>query len=192
MQLNVNYLKAAAIVTGKEEARYYLKGVAIQANEKGVFIVATDGHRALAFKQTDSYQGQPIDIIIPTEIINSLKTKEETVELSNGSQWSLGNIIFNPIDGTFPDWRRIAPSSISNEISQFNFSYLGDFAKVAKALGKNINPQIGHNGYGPALITFGSDIDGFGLLMPMRTRVGDITSAPLWASHYPETETLAA
>lgn len=192
MQLNVNYLKAAAIVTSKEEVRYYLKGVAIQANDKGVFIIATDGHRALAFRQSDSYRGQPIDIIIPTEIVNSLKTREETVELSNGSQWSLGNLLFNPIDGTFPDWRRIAPSSISNEVAQFNCSYLGDFAKVAKALGKGINPHIGHNGPGPALITFSSDIDGFGLLMPMRIINSNNLSTPLWASAYPETETLAA
>jgi DNA polymerase-3 subunit beta len=192
MQLNVNYLKAAAIVTGKEEVRYYLKGVAIQANEEGVFIIATDGHRALAFRQSDSYQGQPIDIIIPTEIVTSLKTKEETVELTNVSQWALGNLLFKPIEGTFPDWRRIIPSSVSNETAQFNYSYVGDFAKVAKALGKGTPVHIAHNGNGPALITFGTDIDGIGLLMPMRVQHLNSGNLPVWVNHKEETQTLAA
>ena len=54
MKINVNYLKAAVLAVSKEETRYYLKGVAIQANETGVFIVATDGHRAVAFRQSET------------------------------------------------------------------------------------------------------------------------------------------
>ena len=80
MQINVNYLKAAALVTSKEETRYYLKGVSISASDKGVFIVATDGHRLAAFRQAETYDGSPMDIIIPIETVNALKTKEETVE----------------------------------------------------------------------------------------------------------------
>lgn len=194
MQLNVNYLKAAAIAVGKEETRYYLKGVAIQANETGVFIVATDGHRAVAFRQSETYDGAPIDIIIPSDTVNALKTKEETVELGkiNGAQYMLGNMIFEPIDGTFPDWRRIIPSSVSNETAQFNYSYVGDFAKVAKALGKGTPVHIAHNGNGPALITFGTDIDGIGLLMPMRVKHLNSATLPTWVKCKEELQTLAA
>lgn len=189
MQLNVNYLKAAAIAVGKEETRYYLKGVAIQANETGVFIVATDGHRLTAFRQAETYDGEPINIIIPIETVNALKTKEETVEL-NGN--ILGNIIFTPIDGTFPEWRRIVPKELNNETAQFNLTYLGDFAKVAKALGKGTPVHIAHNGNGPALITFGTDIDGIGLLMPMRVQHLNSATLPTWVKCKEELQTLAA
>ena len=190
MQLNVNYLKAASTAVGKDEVRYYLKGVAVQANEKGIFIIATDGHRALIFRQSDSYSGEPIDIIIPMETVNALKTKEETVELTNGTQWSLGNLLFKPIDGTFPDWRRIIPSTVSNEISQFNYSYVGDLAKAAKALGKGTPVHIAHNGCSAALVTFGPGIDGIGLIMPMRVQSHGPT--PSWVNCQQQTETLAA
>jgi DNA polymerase-3 subunit beta len=179
MKINVNYLKAAALVTSKEETRYYLKGVAIQASGKGVFIVATDGHRLTAFRQAETYDGAPVDIIIPIETVNALKTKEETVEL-NGN--ILGNIIFTPIEGTFPDWRRIVPKELNNETAQFNLTYLGDFAKVAKALGKGTPTCVNHNGYSAALISFGPDVDGFGLLMPTRLKFTGMNDLPpSWA-----------
>jgi DNA polymerase-3 subunit beta len=184
MQINVNYLKAATLVTSKEETRYYLKGVSINAGYKGVFIVATDGHRMAAFKQAETYDGAPIDIIIPTETVNALKTKEETVELGkiNENQYMLGNIIFTPIDGTFPDWRRIVPKELSNQTAQFNLSYLGDFAKVAKALGKGTPAYVNHNGESAALISFGPNVDGFGLLMPMRLKFTGMNDLPpSWA-----------
>jgi DNA polymerase-3 subunit beta len=184
MEINVNYLKAAAIAVGKEETRYYLKGVAIQASQNGVFIIATDGHRLTVFRQSETYDGKPLDIIIPIETVNALKTKNETVSLGkiNDAQYMIGNLIFEPIDGTFPDWRRIVPKETSGEIAQFNLAYLGDFAKIAKTLGKGTPTRVQHNGSSAALISFGSDIDGFGLLMPMRSNAVCMETAPKWAA----------
>lgn len=184
MKINVNYLKAAAIVASKEAVRYYLNGVAIQANDKGVFIVATDGHRACVFRQSEAHDSAPIDIIIPSSAINALKTKEDTVDLRkiNDTQYMIGNIAFEPVDGTFPDWRRIVPKETSGETAQFNPAYVGDFAKVAKALNKGASVLIAHNGYSASLVSFGPDIDGFGLLMPkMRHGQVIVNTAPSWA-----------
>jgi DNA polymerase-3 subunit beta len=192
MELNVKYLKAAAIVASKEDVRYYLKGVAVQAGDKGAFIVATDGHRALAFRQTSEAQAS-VNIIIPADIIAGIKSSkyDERAELTQESEnrWRIDycgtSIVFSPIDGTFPDWRRIVPKEISGETAQFNPAYVGDFAKVAKALAaKGDCVKIAQNGQGPALVTFGDDIDGFGLLMPTRANQGSTIwdSAPSWAT----------
>lgn len=196
MELNVRLLKAAAIAAGKEETRYYLKGVAVQADEKGSFLVATDGHRALAFCQSrDCYGGEPINIIIPSKIIDGIKLNKniDIAELTQESatHWRLDycgtSVVFAPIDGTFPDWRRIFPKEANGETAQFNPAYIGDFAKVAKALGINSAAgcvKIAHNGPGPAIVTFGEDIDGFGLIMPTRANFGrvDYDKAPSWAA----------
>jgi DNA polymerase III sliding clamp (beta) subunit (PCNA family) len=192
MELNVKYLKAAVIVASKEETRYYLKGVAVQAGDKGAFIVATDGHRALAFRQSAEAQA-PVDIIIPADIIAGIKPGkyDERAELTQESanRWRIDycgtSIVFSPIDGTFPEWRRIVPKEISGETAQFNPSYVGDFAKVAKALAaKGDCVKIAQNGQGPALVTFGDEIDGFGLLMPTRANQASTVwdSAPSWAT----------
>ena len=187
MELNIRLLKAAAIATSKEETRYYLKGVAIQSDQKGAYIVATDGHRLLAFRQSEQ-AGESVSIIIPNDIVAGLKLNKhvETAELTRESathfrlDYCGTSTIFAPIDGAFPDWRRIIPSETDGRPAQFNPAYIGDFAKVKKALGVNMF-AIAYNGDGPALVTFGDDIDGFGVIMPMRANFTIPARKPAWA-----------
>ena len=192
MELNIRFLKAAALAVSKEQTRYYLTGVAVQVGPRGAYIVATDGHRALAFRQSGDDLPE-INIIIPADIIAGIKPPKgvDIVYLTKESEsrWRIdycgASISFAPIDGTFPDWRRIVPKETSGETSQFNPAYVGDFAKIAKALGRG-EPcvKMAHNGQGPALVTFGDDIDGFGLLMPTRANYGSTVwqTAPEWAT----------
>lgn len=193
MELNIKLLKAAALATSKEETRYYLNGVSVQAGAQGVFLVATDGHRALVFRQAaECYGGEPINIIIPLNIITSIKLNRHVdigeLTQENENRWRLDycgtSVIFSCIDGTFPDWRRIVPKETNGELAQFNPSYVGDMGKVAKALGQSpAAVVIAHNGGSPALITFGDDVDGFGVLMPTRAnyRATVWDKAPAWA-----------
>lgn len=195
MELNVKLLKAAVIVASKEETRYYLKGVAVQADARGAYIVATDGHRALAFCQSrEAQEGTAVSIIIPSDIVAAIKPNKyeerATLTQESATHWRLDycgtSVIFAPVDGTFPDWRRICPKEANGETAQFNPEYVGDIAKVAKALGvKSASGAIkmAHNGGGPAIVTFGPDIDGFGLIMPTRANYGrdDYTITPSWA-----------
>ena len=191
MELDLKLVKAAAICASKEETRYYLKGVAIQASAKGVFIVATDGHRLAAFKQLQGYDGESFNIIIPLDIIAKIKLNKKdpfaTLKLADGllNQWSIthdgSTITFSVIDGTFPDWQRIIPSELNGKTAQFNMTYLGDFAKVAKALtGSETSVSIAHNGDGPALLSFGDEVDGLGVLMPFRKSIQ--VKTPNWVT----------
>ena len=190
MELNIRLLKAAALAVSKEETRYYLKGVAVQADAKGAYLIATDGHRLLAFCQSrECYGGEPVNIIIPADIVAGIKLNKhvEIAELTQESatHWRLDyvgtSVIFAPIDGTFPDWRRIIPKETDGKPAQFNPAYVGYFAKVTKALGQG-QTAFAYNGDGPALVTFGDDIDGFGVLMPMRINREIPTRAPAWAT----------
>jgi hypothetical protein len=189
MELNIRLLKAAAFAVSKDETRYYLKGVAVQADAKGSYLIATDGHRLLAFCQSrECYGGEPVSIIIPADIIAGIKLNKhiEIAELTQESatHWRLdyvgASVIFAPIDGTFPDWRLLIPKETDGKPAQYNPAYVGDFAKATKALGQG-QPVIAYNGDGPALVTFGDDVDGFGVLMPMRTKQIP-TRPPAWAT----------
>ena len=191
MELDLKLVKAAAMCASKEDTRYYLNGVAIQASARGVFIVATDGHRLAAFKQLQGYDGESFNIIIPLDIIAKIKLNKKdpfaTLKLADGllNQWSIthdgSTITFSVIDGTFPDWQRIIPKEVDGKTAQFNMTYLGDFAKVAKALtGSETHVSIAHNGDGPALLSFGEEIDGLGVLMPLRKTIK--AQAPNWVT----------
>lgn len=186
MNINIRLLKAAAMFASKEETRYYLKGVAVQAGPRGVYLVSTDSHRLLAFRQSAD-DTPPVDIIIPADVIARIKldrhVEDATLTRDGDTQWRIDYcgtaISFAPIDGTFPDWRRIVPRKVDGCVAQFDPAYVGDFAKVAKALGlSNTRVVIGHNGQGPALVSFGDDVDGFGVLMPMRAPSG--VEVPAW------------
>jgi hypothetical protein len=80
--------------------------------------------------------------IVPTDAIKKALTgyKGLGIQLERtGDVWTLGDVTFKPVDGTFPDWRRVAPTqkTISEDlgkIAQFNPAYVADMGKVAKAV----------------------------------------------------------
>ena len=179
MFIDLSYLKAVNVAASKEDTRYYLNGVCLQASrENGVILVATDGHRLMAIRQTEEYDGDEINIIIPRAIIDAIKVPKNNVpdcELTKiaDNKWSMEiagvATTFTPVDGTFPGWRRIVPETYDGTPATFNPGYYGDFAKIAKLLHKSENCiTIAHNGNGPALVHFGDDLDGFGVIMPIR------------------------
>jgi DNA polymerase-3 subunit beta len=194
VNIDLNLVKACALACSKEETRYYLNGVFIQYDGHALVSVATDGHRLVAFKH-DCAQDNALEsfgVIIPRAIINAIKlAKHGTIARLyhvNGLKWTIEYngqaVTFDAIDGIFPDWKRVVPSKTSGEIAQFNLEYMADFAKITKLLGKNApHCAIAHNGHGPALVSFNSDFDGFGVLMPVRMET-PIKSAPSWVNPY--------
>jgi len=192
MFINLSYIKAVNVAASKEDTRYYLNGVCLQATRaNGVIMVATDGHRLMAIRQTENYDGDEINIIIPRAIIDAIKIPKfipegELTKIAD-DKWSLdiGGVAttFAPVDGTFPDWRRVVPETCDGTPATFNAAYYGDFGKIAKILGKSAESlSIIHNGAGPSLVDFGNDLDGFGVIMPLRRRVShDDYAKPSWA-----------
>ena len=176
-------LKAALVCVSNEETRYYLRGVSIEPTGATVAIVSTDGHRLFAARYEparDAATVLPVEnFLIPGDAIKRALTgyKAELINLRReGETWFLGDITFQPIDGTFPDWSCVFPSEDTlrkslGTVAQFNPAYMADMGKVAKALvpGKQtMTPQIHHCGNDPAFVTFPGRDDLFCLVMPMR------------------------
>jgi DNA polymerase-3 subunit beta len=197
VQFDFRALKAAALCASNEETRYYLKGVFVEFNDAGLLTVATDGHRLLVARPHYSVEmpNQPhFGIIIPLDVIARLKISRNQNYgdlVCEAGAWRLAydglSIGFKPVDGTFPDWRRVVPREISGETAQFNPAYMVDFAKAAKAMGGDARPTIGYNGEGPALITLQADIEAFGVLMPYRASIV-ATTPPGWIYAKPKAE----
>jgi DNA polymerase-3 subunit beta len=190
--IDLNLVKACALACSKEKTRYYLNGVYVTSDGFSLVSVATDGHRLIAFKHNCDQENMPesFGVIIPLEIINKIKLNKigslAILKHVDGLKWKIEytglSIEFDAIDGIFPDWRRVVPTSTSGEIAQFNLEYMSDFAKVAKMLGKT-TPQcaISHNGHGPALVSFNTEHDGFAVLMPFRNQI-EVNQPPAWVN----------
>jgi DNA polymerase III sliding clamp (beta) subunit (PCNA family) len=194
--LPVDLLKAALVCCSTEETRYYLNGVCITPSGH---IVSTDGHRLFAGRYADN----PVEgeLIIPLAAIKKALTgyKGNDITLSDsrkaGGSCTLGDITFTPVDGTFPDWKRILPSGTGPEYTpstvlpddepgkaQFNAAYLGDLGKISKLLTGKPDQTYIHvwTASSPAGVSFAGRDDALCVIMPRR------------AHHGPWTETLNA
>ena len=192
MIINLKALKAVALFVSKDETRYYLKGVNVQFREDHIIMVATNGHYLTAMRQSlDEPLDSPIaDTIIPIELIDRIKlTKhDDKAELYvDGHKVTItymgATYVDGHIDATFPDWRRITPSSVSGEAAQYDASYAALYMKAARMFDKSAQIKIAHNGLSPALVTWlpvESGLDAFGVLMPIRSN-GALTVPPTWA-----------
>lgn len=187
VSLPVDILKAALVCCSTEETRYYLNGVCITPSGH---IVSTDGHRLFAGRYADT----PVEgeIIIPLAAVKKALTgyKGNDITLTDsrkaGGSCTLGDITFTPVDGTFPDWKRILPTGEGIEYTpradhpednpgrvQFNPVYYGDLAKISKLLtgGTNIHVHV-WTATMPAGVSFAGRDDAFCVLMPARTNHG--------------------
>lgn len=178
-----------------EETRYYLKGVLIQRHQsgKGVYLVATDGHRMMVAYDADGSttledvivrldksalamckpdRREPNDRALrvhgdgEVEILADCIREHGTLSESRLVS-SFRNCI---VDGTFPGWQRVIPCEFAGTPSSFNGAYLSDFGKAAKDLTgqKDAAIRIIGNDGGPALIRFRGCDHAFGILMPLR------------------------
>ena len=178
MLIPTDLLKAAILCASSEESRYYLRGVHLSTTGP---MVTTDGHRMFIARLNDR---PAVDVIIPLDDVKAAlklagaRAQDVEVDLATNK---IGQISFQPVDGTFPNWRAVVPTgeeSPSNkpelndgpENVHFNHAYIGDLAKMGKALdgASMLHPRSASH---PCLVTFGERADCFAVLMPMRRTV---------------------
>lgn len=187
-----NTIKALLICAAKQDVRYYLKGVLVDARANGdVILVTTDGHRMLAYPvAVDAIEAlAPGQYIIPREALEAVKpckagriTLPITIEIdvAHGRENKITgatSTVTPLIDGKFPDWRRVLPKTVSGEPAQYQAEYLGDFGRIADLLGTKY-PHIHHNGSSAAIV--GNLGAALGVLMPMRSDA-EFSALPAWA-----------
>ena len=187
--LIVDHLKAVFNAVSNEETRRYLCGVQVEINAKGTTLVATNGHMLLAAHDETNTLDELVSLIIPADIVKGFKPArgQDLVELStdDGETWRLGNTLFQPVDGTYPDWRRVIPQETPAALSVtdiwFEPKYQLAMYKAAKELGTlcDIHP----NGQNPALVHYHDgekDCPMLGVIMPYR-KMREAFKKPRWA-----------
>lgn len=198
LSFDIRTLKAALLCTSTDETRYYLKGVAVQLDDDKLFIVATDGHRLIAMQPEFTIERDDTDaatranfgsVIIPADIVKNLKPVrgvDECTLIVDGIKGEIDycgqSVRFGFIDGTFPEWRRVIPSTISGETAQFDARYIADLPKICAAFGtKDSKVEIEHNGNSPAFIALNLPVPYVCLLMPYRGTPQPV-KLPSWVS----------
>lgn len=179
IELESRYIRAAMLCSEPAKSfRYYLAGVSIESDSNSrAVICATNGHILFAAKSAIENYSIP-NLIVPIDTLKRALTghKSETVELEIGERTAINGLQFAPIDGTFPDWRRVIPENGINsekcagdKPAHYDPEYVSTMGKIAKALGhKTLAAKIHQNDTSPALVTFDAESACIGVLMPCR------------------------
>ncbi|RPI62202.1 MAG: hypothetical protein EHM48_04465, partial [Planctomycetaceae bacterium] len=149
MLIATDLLKAALLCASSEESRYYLRGVHLSTTGH---LVTTDGHRMFVARLNER---PAADVIIPYSDVQAAlklagarcKDIEVTVDVTGSAlpqvTGKIHSIAYSPVDGTFPDWRRVVPTGEELPSGKpddapgavhFNHAYVGDMAKMATIL----------------------------------------------------------
>lgn len=144
--LSRDTLKAALLFAGKMDIRQCLNGICIEERGGKVYLLASDGHRALRVDVTNSAEdiSAGFQAILPRDAVEVMAKAKRDVEcirfdtlpdstrvratLSDGTS-------FLCIDERFPDVDRVIVPGNVNHPGLFNFDYLRDLLKAAKLLG---------------------------------------------------------
>jgi DNA polymerase-3 subunit beta len=109
----------------QQDIRYYLNGLLMVVEDKGLKLVATDGHR-LAFASMALEAKLPRqEVIVPRKTVLELSKlladsdAEVRIEISaTQAAFSFGTVelVSKLVDGKFPDYTRVIPSGHKNQL----------------------------------------------------------------------------
>lgn len=215
--IDLRALAAAFHAVSTEETRYYLNGVYLEISRRAVRYVSTGGHKMIvAYHKL--HKDEPDNTLTGSVIVPSAACKPFKLSASAIKYGSLeytrvklsgeslqgpltfsqdkSSIGFVPVDGTFPDWRRVLPRApnasekpeplASLKTIGFNWTYVEALTKAGRAIGHTAHPVLVPNGGGPAYAKWAqpvNDIELVGVIMPVRTFEADL-SAPKWVGGY--------
>jgi hypothetical protein len=194
-------LHTVACFAAKDDIRYYLNAVRVEASPVQTRFTATDGHCAgmLRTAQDNEDIDGAVAILLPIDIVKAAKKAKnncdalviETADGKSGTLAVVGGVSINwtAIDGNYPTMARVIPAQASGEPAQFNPELIAKFAQAQKIASgsKTAFPHFWHNGTNGTAVTLCGQYshDFTGVIMPLReekdlTKYADYR-APTWA-----------
>lgn len=205
-QFRADQFRAASMIAAKEDTRHYLNGVFIEPDPAGgIFLVATDGHVLVALHDPNGY-AERAAILYCDFKSPALKIKRgesgrrvyldgNSAEIRNippskivadsTEHILLDRMVFNEIDGTFPDWRRTVPLDVEpshNAPVCFSIKKMQGISTSASVLAddRSLPATIFQRSPGdPMVIRFFHVPGALYVLVPMRDRIVEC-STPDW------------
>ena len=171
--IKTQHIAAAIHTAANMAARNCLNGVFVDSR----VIVSTDGHCASAYlgEECEEYLPPFIIPIDAAKIIAKLKSSYVEAALLPDGRIDIGGVVFKPVDGTFPDYKRVFVGKAGMEAHnlQFNPEMVMKFQKVAKALKASCKvPYLyaTEGGIGFRVAIQGKESEFMGVLMPFKLK----------------------
>jgi hypothetical protein len=186
-------LRAIASCAPTVDIRYYLLGVHVRADPRGIILEATDGHALARLRVSPAAVSTPVSIILPLEGLKAVtaggkRTLDDILTVTVDAAANRVTIVdgtvthtLTPVDGKFPDTDHVTRKAIAApvEMAQFNPALLERLhACIKTASGAdNAIPCYSQRGQQPCIVTCNALPEFFGLVMPWRA---DEAVVPAW------------
>jgi len=182
IKFNATSLAAVALAQPKGETRYYLCGVYFT---EGNLAVATDGFMLTCARDAENKSDESGIFPISKKAISAMKKRgASSVTIENGLLTVWEKPAYSDpeprhiepckkIDGTFPDWRRVIPSTESTEckaaLSHKLLSVIVESSGLVSGRKDAPVSIVGDTNTSPHVVRYDSEMyDVFSVIMPMR------------------------
>lgn len=184
VHINASLFYAASSIASKQDWREYLNGIFITpANQGGINIIATDGHRLIYLWDQKGFSSCK-DILLPfrelrelVKLSRSPKNRNEIIKIKSSRTKLIAllknkSFKFNFFDGTYPSIRNLVQSlpmkPIMGGSTLYSSKYISDYKYILEnrrsSKKNNVAIHIGLDGHFLAASKFG-----FYLTMPLIT-----------------------
>ena len=152
--------------TGNDDLRPVMSGVFCQFSPAEIIFVATDAHKLVRYKRTDSQATGSSSFILPKKPLNMLKSnlrgdEEVLIEYSESSAIFTFNdlvLMCRLIDGKYPNYEAVIPKENPNVLTVDRLQFLSSIKRVSIFSNKTTH-QIKLKIAGSELALFAEDLD---------------------------------
>ena len=146
LDLSANILARALsktiFATGNDELRPVMNGVLCELNSDDLTFVATDAHKLVRYRRTDSKSEKTTSFIIPKKPLSLLKNvlPEEGDDVSVSIRYNDSNAFFSLdgtdlvcrlIDGKYPNYDAVIPKENQNKLNVDRIAFLNCVKRVS-------------------------------------------------------------
>jgi len=152
--------------TGNDDLRPVMSGVFCQFSPSDIIFVATDAHKLVRYKRTDSQATGSSSFILPKKPLNLLKSnlrgdEEVLIEYNDSNAiFTFNDIVLmcRLIDGKYPNYEAVIPKENPNVLTVDRLQFLGSIKRVSIFANKTTH-QIKLKMAGSELALSAEDLD---------------------------------
>jgi DNA polymerase-3 subunit beta len=134
-----------------DELRPAMTGVLFQLDQKGTTFVATDAHKLVRYKRTDTVSEKATSFIVPKKALNLLKNGLPAEPADVSISFNTSNAFFNfngtslvcrLIDAKYPDYNAVIPKESTSRLSIGRNELLSSLRRIAIYSNKTTNQVV--------------------------------------------------
>lgn len=166
-ELLAGAINKTLFATGNDELRLVLSGVFCEFSPDDITFVATDAHKLVRYRRTDARSDDSASFILPKKPLNLLKHLLSTLEAPVKLEYNKANAFFSfsnvelicrLIDGKYPNYEAVIPTSNPNKLTIDRLSLLTSIRRVSIFANQSTH-QIRLRISGKELILSAEDVD---------------------------------